>query len=190
MRSSIACINFSCGIAEKQLAMSRLDHPAASPLLLIDEHLQRIMSRSPGPEPEGAVGHVGLEDRLEHDLQRSLHDTVTNCRDRQRPHLAAARLRDEHPPRRQRPIAPLPHLFSQLTEQPVNAVLLDLGQGGLVDVRRAIVPAHHNPRTLQHVPAEDLVEQRMEPTPGIGLGRPVERMLQGTDRITRNPWLP
>ena len=28
--------------------------------------------------------------------------------------------------------------------------------------------------------------QRMEPSRGIGLGRPVQRMLQGTDRISRD----
>ena len=42
------------------------------------------------------------------------------------------------------------------------------------------------PRAPQHVTAADLVIQRVEPTSGIGLGRPVQRMLQGTDRIGRN----
>jgi hypothetical protein len=36
----------------------------------------------------------------------------------------------------------------------------------------------------QNVTAADLVIQRVEPSPGIGLGRPVQRMLQGTDRIS------
>src|SRR5664280_3383639 len=39
------------------------------------------------------------------------------------------------------------------------------------------------PRPLQDIPAKDLVPQRVESSPGIGLGRPVQRMLQGTDRI-------
>jgi hypothetical protein len=54
-----------------------------------------------------------------------------------------------------------------------------------VDARRAVVPAHRDPRAPQHVTAADLVIQRVEPTSGIGLGRPVQRMLQGTDRIPR-----
>ena len=43
--------------------------------------------------------------------------------------------------------------------------------------------AHLNPRPPQDVSAEDLVSYRVEPSPGIGLGRPVKRMLQGPDRI-------
>ena len=74
----------------------------------------------------------------------------------------------------------------QLAKQPVYAVLLDLGQGGPVDARSAVIRTHHHPRTLEHVPAADLVCQRVEPPPGIGLGRPVQRMLQGTDRISRD----
>ena len=60
------------------------------------------------------------------------------------------------------------------------------GQGDLVDARRAIIPAHRSPRAPQHIPAADLVIQRVESPPGIGLGRPVQRMLQGTDRISRD----
>jgi hypothetical protein len=42
-------------------------------------------------------------------------------------------------------------------------------------------------RPPQNIPAADLVIQRVEPPPGIGLGRPVQRMLQSTDRITYHP---
>jgi hypothetical protein len=80
--------------------------------------------------------------------------------------LAAAQLRDEHPPGRQRPIATVLQLMGQLVEQPVNAVLLDLGRGGLVDARRTVVTAHRDPCPPQGISAEDLVSQRMEPTPG------------------------
>src|SRR6266498_2207218 len=137
-----------------------------------------------GPEPERAVQHVRLENRLQHDLHRGLHDPVPHRRNRQRPALAHdTRLGDEHPPGRQRTIPPLPQLGSQLVEQPGHPVLLDLSQRGLVDARSAVVPAHRDPPAPPHVLAEDLVEQRVEPPPGIGLGRPVQRMLQGTDRI-------
>src|SRR6185312_707896 len=74
----------------------------------------------------------------------------------------------------------------QLAEQPVHAVLLDASQGDLVDARRAVIAAHLGPRAPQNVTAADLVIQRVESSSGIGLGRPVQRMLQGTDRIGRD----
>ncbi len=61
--------------------------------------------------------------------------------------------------------------------------VLDSGQDDLVDARRTTIAAHRDPRAPQHVTTADLVIQRVDPTSGIGLGRPVQRMLQGTDRI-------
>ncbi|MDF3142082.1 MULTISPECIES: hypothetical protein [unclassified Streptomyces] len=52
-----------------------------------------------------------------------------------------------------------------------------------MNTQRAIVATHRHPRAPQDVPAVDLAPQRVEPPSGIGLGRPVERMLQGSDRI-------
>src|SRR5674476_328455 len=40
-------------------------------------------------------------------------------------------------------------------------------------------------RRFQDIPAVDLVIQRVESSSGISLGRPVKRMLQGTDRVER-----
>src|SRR6185312_2106121 len=138
-------------------------------------------------EPERARQHVRLEHRLQHDLHRGLHYPVTNRRNRQRPRLALhARFRDEHPPGRKRPIPPLPQFVSHLIEQSDHSVLLDLGQGDAVDARCTLVCAHRDPPTPQDVSAKDLVPQRMKPSPGIGLGRPVQRMLQGTNRICGN----
>ena len=51
-------------------------------------------------EPETAGQHVCLEDRLEHDLLRSLHNPVRDRRNRQRPALRRSGLGNEHPPRR------------------------------------------------------------------------------------------
>jgi len=84
------------------------------------------------------------------------------------------------PARGQRTIAAFLQLVGQLAEQPVYAVLFDCGQGDLVDARCAVVTAHRRPRAPQHVPAADLVIQRVESPSGIGLGRPVQRILQGT----------
>jgi hypothetical protein len=66
----------------------------------------------------------------------------------------------------------LPQLIGQLAEQPGSPVLLDLSRGGLVDARRAVIRAHHGPRAPQNVTAADLVIQRMESPPGIGLWPP------------------
>ena len=82
-----------------------LDHPPPTPPRLVDQDLQPIMRTALGPKPEAAGQHVRLEDRLEHDLHRGLHDPIPNRRDRQRPALPrAGRLRDEHPPRRKWPV--------------------------------------------------------------------------------------
>jgi site-specific DNA recombinase len=160
-----------------------LHHPPPAPRALIGEHLQGVVRRQPGPEPEAARQEPRLEDRLEHDLQRGLHDAVTNSGNRQRPLLRRARLGYQHPPGRQRTIPLLPKPAGQLVQQPGDPVLLDPGQGGLVDARCAVVAAHHDPRAPQNVTADDLVRQRVESPPGISLGRPVKRMLQGTNRI-------
>ena len=72
---------------------------------------------------------------------------------------------------------------SPVRRRPGHPVLLDVGEGLSVDARRTSVPAHLYPRTPQHVPAMDLVVERMEPSSGVGLGRPVERSLQGLDLV-------
>ena len=82
-----------------------------------------------------------------------------------------------------RSVAAVPQIRGQLVEQPVNPVLLDVGDGGPVDAGRAAVGAHLLPRPLQDVPAMDLVVERVEPSPGIGLGRPVQRSLQFSDFV-------
>jgi len=65
-------------------------------------------------------------------------------------------------------------------------VPLDIIDGLLVDTGRAAIAAHQLPRALQNVPAMDLVMKRVKPSPGIGLGRPVERALQFYDLVYFN----
>src|SRR5215468_10206818 len=135
----------------------RLHHPPPSPPALIEKHLQGIVRRPPRAEPEAGWQEARLEDRLEHDLRCGLHDPVADRGDRQRPLFIRARLRDHHPPGRQRPVPLLPQFAGQLIKQTGNPVLLDCGQGGLVDARRAVVRAHRRPRAPQNVTAADLV---------------------------------
>jgi hypothetical protein len=169
---------------------SRTRCPSRPPTACPARTPQRVLAgrRAPtaGAGTRSCTAGISLEDRLEHDLQRGLHDAVADSGNRQRPLLRRARLGYQHPPGRQRTIPPVPQLAGQLAEQPGNPVLLDVGQGDLVDARSAVITAHHDPRAPKDITADDLVHQRMEPPPGIGLGRPVKRMLQGTDRISRD----
>jgi hypothetical protein len=160
-----------------------LYHPTPVLVGLVDDDLQGVVRSPLGPKPERAGKHVRLEDRFQHDLQSSLHDTVADRRNRERSLLQPTGLRDVHPPGRHRLERLGPQLRGQLVEQTVNAVFLDLFDGDLVDARCAVISAHQPPRPLQDVPAVDLVIERMEPSPGIGLGRPVKLALQGADRI-------
>ena len=65
----------------------RLGHPPPAPPGLVNNDLECVVSRAPEPKPERALEHVSFEDRLDHRLQRRLHDAVTDRRDRQRPLL-------------------------------------------------------------------------------------------------------
>ena len=86
-------------------------------------------------------------------------------------------------PRRQRSPPSLLQIHGQLVKQPLNTMLLDIGDSGPVDTGRAPIGAHLPPRPLQDVPAEDLVIERVEPSPGSDLGRPVKRPLQFSNVI-------
>ncbi len=77
----------------------------------------------------------------------------------------------------------IPKLRSQLIEESGHPVLLDVVDGPAVDARSAVVLTHLEPSTLQDIPAMDLVIERMEPSSGVGLGRPVERSLQTLDFV-------
>jgi N-terminal domain of anti-restriction factor ArdC len=80
-------------------------------------------------------------------------------------------------------IAPVTYRPAEFIQHPGHPVPLDVGDSGPVDPGRAAVAAHLNPRALQNVPAIDLVVERVEPSPGISLGRPVQRSLQSLDTV-------
>ena len=136
-----------------------------------------VVSRALRAESEATRQEIGLEDRLRHELQRRLHDAVADRRYRERAPLRPAGLGYPHPPARLHPVAPLPQFRGQFIEQTVHAVALDLGKCDAVDAGCAAVAAHLPPRALQHVPAVDFVVERVKASPGLGLGRPVQRAL-------------
>jgi hypothetical protein len=161
----------------------RLHNPPPAAPRLINEDLERVVRRASGSKPERALEHVSLEDRLNDDLGGRLNNAIANSRNRERTQLLTPGLRDEHPARGKRPPTPVLQIRGQLIKQPGNPVLLDISDGLLVDAGRAAIGAHQLPRPLQDVPAVNLVIERVEPSPGIGLGRPVKRSLQFSDFV-------
>jgi len=140
----------------------RLHDPAPTPPALIDQYLEGVVCRLARAKPERARQEVRLKDRLDHRLERGLHDAVADCRNRQRPLLLGVGLRDEDPTRGERSVAAGSEIRGQLVEQAVNAVALDISEGLAIDAGRAAVAAHLAPRLLQDVPAVDFVVERVE----------------------------
>src|SRR5204862_2995 len=85
---------------------------------------------------------------------------------------------------------PLLQIRGQLVKDPGDAGLLDCGNVLSVAACRAAVGARQLPRALQNIPAVGLVVERVEPSPGIGLGRPVNRSFQFSDLLLLGAPLP
>src|ERR1700756_3666301 len=92
--------------AGEELAEIRVEHPVHMPRLdRSRERIQRIMRRTPRSKPIREAEKVRLVDRVQHLDQRPLKDLVLQRGDAERP-LPPVGLRDEHPPRRLRPVTP------------------------------------------------------------------------------------
>ena len=89
------------------------------------------------------------------------------------------------PARRERAVATCPEVRFALVEQLGDAMALDLLDRLPVGAGRAAIGAHLPPRPLQDVPAVNLVLERVETSPAIGLGHPVERSLQFSGAVCR-----
>ena len=118
------------------------------------------------------------------DLRGRLHDAIADRRDRERPPLLALPGFGMNTRRagsgRQRPSFRSAASSSSSLATPYCSTSAMVCS---VDAGRATVGAHQLPRPLQNVPAVDLVIERVEPSPGIGLGRPVKRSLQFSDFV-------
>ena len=165
----------------------RFNHPPSTPPGLIDEHLQGFVlprfGRNPNEHGQKSASKIGSSTIFSAACTtRSRTAGIDNGRCSLGPGL-----RNQHPARRQRPIRPLPQFGGQLVEEPgqprtpATSASVVLSMPGAPLLRRTV-----NPRPLQDVSAKDLVPQRVKPSPGIGLGRPVQRMLQGTNRIYKH----
>jgi hypothetical protein len=79
----------------------------------------RVLGPASGPEPVRARLKVGLEDRLQHQLEGGLHDPVADRRDPQ-PAQPAAALGDQTLLHRRRPEAPGAQLLSEPCQEPLD----------------------------------------------------------------------
>ena len=94
--------------------------------------LDGVLRSAPGPESVRGRAKVRLEDRLEHELGRRLHDPVAHRRDAQGSELPRA-LRDQPLTRRQRTVGAILELRTEPGEDTFHAHLLDNAAGLTID---------------------------------------------------------
>jgi len=132
----------------------------------------RVLGTPPGPEPIRARLEVRLEDGLQHQLERRLHDPVRDARYAELAELAGpAGLGDLAFPHRQRPERARLQLGTQVVQEPRHSHLVfDPGGGHAVRARgvcavvsRDPVKRHEQRRRVVHE-----VEQVIEPAARIG----------------------
>src|SRR4051794_15196647 len=132
----------------------------------------RVVSAPIRPEPVTAREEIRLEDRLQHQLQGSLHHPVGDRSDPQAA-LLAARFRDHPLPQRQRSETTVLERGPQRVEKVLDAALpLDGRRGAPIHpgcsgspVAAHPIPRHQKERGIGHQ-----VEQVVEPAAGIGAG--------------------
>ncbi len=156
----------------------RIDHPLIGAAGEEVDLGDRVLRPSPGPEAIRARREVRLEDRLEHELERSLHHPVPDGRDAQ-PATLAAGLGDHPLANRDRAERAGTKIGPQLGEERCLAALGFDRIGRLaVDPCRACAPVapHPAPCNEQERRVSNEVEEVGEPTrrivdrPSVQLG--------------------
>jgi site-specific DNA recombinase len=121
------------------------------------DRFQRLGRTALRSKPVRAVFEIRLEDRLEHELRRRLHDAIAHRGDPQRS-LRTVRLRDVLAPYRLRPVPSRPKALLQFMEKLRHAFLLDHRQRFAVDAGSPSVHLDPLPRLRQDVtPADPVV---------------------------------
>src|SRR3954454_23994608 len=142
-----------------------LDHPRVRTRGVDEEPrlFDGILGSASGPKSVRGRAEVRLEDRLEHELGRRLHDPVAHRRDAQPPELPRP-LRDQPLTRRQRTVTAVLELLTELGEDTVHADLLDSRAGLAIDTGglRPPVAFHPFPRDQQRRAVADQIEQVTE----------------------------
>jgi site-specific DNA recombinase len=123
----------------------------------VRERVQRVVLAAPGPEPVAEAQELRLVDRRQDHDHRGLDDLVLQGRDAERP-LPAVRLRDVHPPRRQRPIRPCVKPPMQGGEVVLAARLVCLPRHRVGPGSRA--PLEREERGPEHADADVVQERR------------------------------
>jgi hypothetical protein len=139
----------------------------------------RVLRPASRPEPIGARLKVDLEDRLQHQLHRRLHDPIADRCDPEPAELPAT-LGDHPLPDRQQPVAPCPQLLTELRQELLHAQpLFDVVGGIAVHASRArpTVRSDQKPRDLQRDRVTDEVVEVLEPPVLIILSPLVELAL-------------
>ena len=120
---------------------------------------------------------IGLEDRLEDQHRRHLHNTILDRRDAQRA-LLAVRFGDVNPSHRPGMIGSISEFLDHFVEPPVQAIRLDVLETLAIDPRRAVVVTATDVGELQDVATIHLVVQRIEPIARRSLRFGVQRLLE------------
>src|SRR5664279_2348121 len=122
-----------------------------------------VLGSASGPKSVRGRAEVRLEDRLEHELGRRLHDPVAHRRDAQASELPRA-LRDQPLTRWQRTVGAALELLTELGEDSIHADLLDALAGLAIHTGgpRPPVAFHPLPRDEQRRGVADQVEQIAE----------------------------
>src|SRR5712691_852219 len=142
--------------------------------------LDGVLRSTVGPEAVGARLKLRLPDRLQHQRRRHLHDPVAQGGDAELAHLPGSSLRDLVLAHRQRGVGAVPERLSELAQDLLHALLLDvpaclaINTGGL----RPPVALHPLPRDEQRRGVIEQVEQIVEALllvlrcPAVQLGLP------------------
>src|SRR6266545_2108792 len=151
----------------------RLDDPLVGAARQLVDLGDRVLGSAPRSEAIRAGLEVGLEDRLQHQLEGGLHHPVAQRRDPEPARLAAA-LGDPPLLDRYRPEAPGAKLLTQLLQEPLDAQHpLDMGGRLPVHASRArpSIPPHPAPGHQQRRPVTDEVVEVRKP-PRLIVARP------------------
>jgi len=150
----------------------RIEHPAITLGAVLVDLGDRVLGSPHRPKPIGDRHEVDLEDRFQHQLQRSLDDPIGHGGDAEFPQLPRpSRFGNLAFPHRQRPKRALLELDTQVIQEPGHPdPLLDVGDRETVHARssgpgiaRDPFKRHNQRRRVVHE-----VEQVVEPAAGIG----------------------
>src|SRR6266536_3165811 len=146
----------------------------------VPHFLDGVLRSAPGPETIRGRAEVRLEDRLQHEHQRHLHDPVAEARDAELAHLPRPALGDRTLAHRQRRVAAIPERLAKLVQELLHTLPLDalardaINAGGT----RPPVTFHPLPGDEQRCRVADKVEEIAEALllvlacPAVQLGLP------------------